>query len=326
MNFLKNIFWNGEQRRIRTGYRLAGQFILFIGIAAGLEKVLSMLGSQTDLNSDAPMWFFLCLGGISLTSGLLSTWVVGRFLDRRLYSNFGFHLNKSWWIDLGFGLALGGILMGLVFTIELSAGWLTVTNVFYSKNPSLPFFVPILVFFFVFIGVALSEELLSRGYILKNLSEGLNFRAIGSKNAILIGWILSSIVFGLMHLDNPNAGFISTLNIMIAGIFLGLGYVLTGELAIPIGLHIAWNFFEGNVFGFPVSGITVPSEVATFVKIEQTGPELWTGGAFGPEAGLLGLGAMFLGMGLIAGWVRFRSSQNNSGIYLLLANSPEKNI
>lgn len=316
MNFLKNIFWNGEQRRIRTGYRLVVQFALFIGIAAGLEKALSILSSQQNFNSDAPIWFFLCLGGIFITSGLLSTWLVGRFLDRRSYSNFGFHLNKNWWIDLSFGLALGGILMGLIFMIELSAGWLTVTDVFYSKNPSLPFFVPILVFFFVFIGVALSEELLARGYILKNLSEGLNFRTIGPKNAILIGWIFSSIVFGLMHLDNPNASFVSTLNITIAGIFLGLGYVLTGELAIPFGLHIAWNFFEGNVFGFPVSGITAPSKVATFVKIEQTGPDLWTGGAFGPEAGLLGLGAMFLGMRLTLGWVRFRRGSNSSWIYL----------
>ena len=160
---------------------------------------------------------------------------------------------------------------------------------------------------------------------MKNLSEGLNFGANGSKRAIMIAWILSSIVFGLFHLDNSNASFVSTSNIVVGGLLLGFGYILTGELAIPIGLHITWNFFQGNVFGFPVSGNTIPLEVATFFKIDQTGPELWTGGKFGPEAGLLGLGAMLVGMILIVAWVRFRRRSNDGGVYIPLANYSGRN-
>jgi len=325
MKFLKSFFWNSEQSRPRTGFRLIVQLIMYIGLAAGLEKVLTTVGSHKDLSSDAPMWFLLCFAGILLVTGLFSTWLAGRFLDRRPYSNFGFHFNKDWWIDFSFGMGLGVLLMGVIFVIELYAGWITISDVFHVENPNLPFIVPMLVFFFVFVSVALSEELLSRGYILKNLSEGFNFGAIGPKRAILIAWILSSIVFGLFHLDNSNASFVSTSNIIVAGILLGLGYILSGELAIPIGLHITWNFFEGNVFGFPVSGNTIPAEVVTFFEIDQTGPELWTGGAFGPEAGLLGLCAMLLGMVLIVAWVRLRRSSNDSGIYIPLANYPKKN-
>jgi hypothetical protein len=87
---------------------------------------------------------------------------------------------------------------------------------------------------------------------------------------------------------------------MVAGLFLGLGYILTGELALPIGLHLTWNFFQGNVFGFPVSGM---ASTASFLQIEQGGPVLWTGAAFGPEAGLMGMTAILLGAVLILGWV-----------------------
>jgi hypothetical protein len=105
---------------------------------------------------------------------------------------------------------------------------------------------------------------------------------------------------------------------MLAGVFLGLAYVLTGELAIPIGLHITWNFFQGNVFGFPVSGGDFSQ--ATFIAIEQGGPDVWTGGAFGPEAGLMGIVAMLVGSGLIVLWVRWR--RGSVGLHLPLAQAP----
>jgi len=324
MKFLKNIFWNTNQSRTPTGYRLLAEIFLYSGISAGLMVTLKETSGH-NLSSEAPLWFFLAFSSIRLIAGFFSIWLTGRFLDHRSFINFGFHLNKSWWIDLGFGFGLGALLMAIIFTIELSAGWINILDKYQMVNPDLPFILPILVTFFVFISVSISEELLTRGYILKNLSEGLNFKKIGPKGAIIIAWILSSVIFGLFHLDNPNATYISTVNIMLGGILLGYGYVLTGELSIPIGLHLSWNFFQGNVFGFPVSGMTMPSKVATFLKIEQTGPELWTGGAFGPEAGFVGLIAMLLGMLLIAVWVRIRRKSTEKGLHLLLANYPDKN-
>ena len=83
MRFLKSIFWNSEQSRPRTGFRLIVQLIIYIGIGAGLEEVLTTVGSHKDLSSDAPMWFFLCFAGILLVAGFLSTWLAGRFRSRR---------------------------------------------------------------------------------------------------------------------------------------------------------------------------------------------------------------------------------------------------
>ena len=155
--------------------------------------------------------------------------------------------------------------------------------------------------------MGIAEELVFRGYQLKNIAEGLNFSSLGPKRAILLAWILSSTVFGLFHLANPNATLISTINVAVTGLLLGVGYLLTGRLAISIGLHISWNFFEGNVFGFPVSGREPIG--AQFISIEQDGPLLWTGGAFGPEAGLVDILVSVIGALLILVWVRARSGR-----------------
>jgi uncharacterized protein len=134
----------------------------------------------------------------------------------------------------------------------------------------------------------------------------------------LLAWISSSVFFGVLHADNPSATYVSTLNIVLAGLMLGFGYVLSGELAIPIGLHITWNLFQGAVYGFPVSGFGPFG--ATFLATEQGGPKLWTGGSFGPEGGLLGPAAMLLGILLIALWIRLR--QGKISLHSPIAEGP----
>jgi hypothetical protein len=110
----------------------------------------------------------------------------------------------------------------------------------------------------------------------------------------------------------------STLNICLAGIFLATGYILTGQLAIPIGLHISWNFFQGNVFGFPVSGGNF--QPATFFKIQQDGPDFWTGGDFGPEGGLLGTIFTLLGIVCILIWEK--QHRGKLDLHLPISESP----
>lgn len=108
----------------------------------------------------------------------------------------------------------------------------------------------------------------------------------------------------MLHVSNPNSSWLSTGYLVFYGAFLGAGYVLTGELALPIGLHFTWNFVQGSVFGFPVSGR--PLYMVSVLDTQQAGPDLWTGGALGPEAGPLGLLAGLIGLALILLWVRWR--------------------
>ncbi len=87
-----------------------------------------------------------------------------------------------------------------------------------------------------------------------------------------------------------------------AGVYLAYAYIRTKQLWLSIGLHIGWNFFEGVVFGFPVSGLAT----YTLSRINVHGPELWTGGAFGPEAGLIILPSLIVGGILIYLYTRKR--------------------
>ena len=315
---MRQLFLN-EEVRLRAGWRLLSQFLLYsVGVSLLGSLALATVagpspGAGTGQSPYLPVLFY---AGAALVA-TASVWACGRSLDGRPFSGFGLRLGRDWWSDLGFGLLLGALLMTGIFLVQLAAGWASVTGSFVGAEGG-AFFPAILAPAALFVCVGFYEELVSRGYQLTNLAEGLN-GAIGPKGAIVLAWVLSSSVFAAAHLFNPNAGVLSALNIFLAGMMLGAGYVLTGQLAIPIGLHTTWNFFQGNVFGFPVSGLDLVG--ATFLSTRQTGPDLLTGGPFGPEAGLLTSVATAVGVGLIALRVRRRAG-GKLGLHLPLAESP----
>jgi membrane protease YdiL (CAAX protease family) len=318
------IFWNAKEKRLRAGWRILIQIIFLlvlsglistlIGAALGVYYYVSSGANSLDLNQLGPqinqfisknLAARLIANSGVLIAMLVSIWLAGRFLDKRRFADFGLHFNRRWWADLGFGMFLGALLMAVVFVAEYALGWVTITSSL-TASPNQNLWLALLGGFIFFIYVGIQEEMFSRGYQLLNLGEGLRLGRLSPRTALLLGYLLSSTIFGFLHLGNPNSSWVSTINLIIAGLLLGLGYILTGELGISIGLHITWNFFQGNIFGFPVSGTDAG---ASLINIQQGGPALWTGGAFGPEAGLLGLAVMLLGMGLIAGWVYLRTGQ-----------------
>jgi membrane protease YdiL (CAAX protease family) len=248
------------------------------------------------------------IGGVAgLAGAVLSVWLAVRFLDRRPFRDLGFRLDRGWWLDLLFGLALGTLLMTAIFLVESGLGWISVAGTFETTGTGAPFALSILIPLAAFACVGFSEEAVSRGYQLRNAAEGLNYPTLGPRRAVVLAWVFSSVFFGALHAGNPNATALSTFNITLAGLMLGFGYVLSGQLAIPIGLHVTWNFFQNAVYGLPVSGFETFG--ASFLSTEQAGPELWTGGTFGPEGGLIAPAAMLLGVLLTALWVRLRTGR-----------------
>jgi uncharacterized protein len=323
------LFLDRSTGRLRTLWRLGIQFWAYwvlVQLTFSLVVVAWLLvdsggrmasgGLDTLVVPDSPA-VPLVSGIVGLLAALLTVWLAGRFLDRRSFSEFGFRLGAGWWLDLVVGMVLGALLMTAVFLIELGLGWVEVTGSFETQGGA-PFVISLLFPAAAFVCVGVSEETVFRGYQLKNAAEGLNYPSLGPRGAILLAWVLSSVFFAVLHAANPNATPISTLNIVLAGLMLGFGYVLTGELAIPIGLHITWNFFQGAVYGFPVSGFG--DFGPTLLVTEQGGPELWTGGSFGPEGGLLIPAVMLLGISLVALWTRLRTGKVS--LHAPIAESP----
>jgi uncharacterized protein len=140
------------------------------------------------------------------------------------------------------------------------------------------------------------EEILVRGVILRLL-----WRAFGPVAA----FVLSALIFGAAHLANPNATIFAALCIALeAGVMLGAFYALTGRLWMSIGVHAAWNFAQGYLFGAAVSGIKAGPALAQ--SIARPGAPAWaTGGAFGPEASLPAL-VVCTSVGVATLWLAYR--------------------
>ncbi|MBX3011564.1 MAG: CPBP family intramembrane metalloprotease [Caldilineaceae bacterium] len=299
-------FWNTAERRLRAGWRVALYSVLWVTIQIAatfvmqspLTAFLITLWPALAPIADAVLFYLL---NTLLVIGM--TWVMTQQIDHRTFAAIGLRLDRQWLADLGFGLLLGAGLMTLIFAVEWGLGWIRIIASFQTTIAATPFRIAIWQPIFLFLAVGINEEILSRGYHLRNLAEGIHSRYVSPQLAIVIAWLISSLIFGFLHILNPNSTWVSTLALMLAGIFLGLGYVLTGRLGLPIGLHITWNFFQGSVYGFRVSGNNLSD--TSFITIQQAGPPLWTGGAFGPEAGLIGIVAILLGMVCTLLWVRW---------------------
>ena len=138
--------------------------------------------------------------------------------------------------------------------------------------------------------LAFVEEIIFRSFFIN----GLRLR-LKSTTLILI---ISAIFFSLVHWFNDGSTVLSALSAFIGGLMYAYAFIKTDKLWLPLGLHFSWNFFQGFVYGFPVSGYVFEG----IFEVNISGPELWTGGAYGPEGGLIGIFArvfVILAIGLM---------------------------
>src|SRR6185369_14096246 len=134
----------------------------------------------------------------------------------------------------------------------------------------------LLITFGFFLAAGAFEELLFRGFAFQALTHNLG-------GAAAIG--ITAVFFGAAHIGNDNASVFSTINTILAGVWLGLAYLITRSLWLATALHYSWNFAMAFVFGLPVSGFTTFDGVSWLQG--HSGSPLWvSGGSYGPEAGM----------------------------------------
>lgn len=300
LGLLVSVFVNRTEGRLRAPWRLLlgvvgiGVAVFLVGVAAsGL-----LGGALPGLLGQA----------LVMLAVLVAVPLVGYAVDRRHLGDFGLRFDAHWWRDAAFGVALGALMPTVVFLVLLAAGWVTVTDVLTTTGDAFLSFgvgspgVTLLSVAVFFLGVSAYEELFTRGYLLTNVAEGLtgvwrfDYRA-----GLAVALLSTSGLFGGLHAANPSASVLSTVNITLFGVLLGLGFVWTDRLGVPVGVHLGWNTVLGAGYGFPVSGITVGVAV---LETETAGPALATGGSFGPEGGIVALVALVVGLTLQAWWVR----------------------
>lgn len=211
---------------------------------------------------------FVQLLAFGLISSIVFIWVLA--IEGREIETLGFY-KESWLAKYASGL----LMMSTVVFILYIFGFITIE----TKSLQPVGIAALLNISIILIGWLIqgaTEEIVTRGWLMN---------VLGARYNITVGLILSSVFFALIHSENPGINYVAMLNIVLVGILLGLIVINTGSLWVACGIHSAWNFAQGNIFGFQVSGNDVG--VGSIVDLNLVGNEFITGGQFGPEAGMV---------------------------------------
>jgi CAAX protease family protein len=259
---IREIFVN-RHSEIRSGWKIS-IFVLLLGVLLLVLVVpFQLLGVTSDFISTLNT-------GVGI---LAATYIMTRKFHRKPLKAIGLSLHPGLVREGGIGCILGVLMMGGIFIIEYSLGYAERFWLGLSAGTVLWTLVSSMASFLV---AAISEELLFRGYPFQVLIQGVTF---------LPATIIMAILFGAAHLANPHASALGFVNTALAAVLFSVSYMKTRSLWLPLGLHFSWNFAQTTVFGFPTSGIAF-SGFRLFRSV-QAGPEWVTGGAYGPEAGIL---------------------------------------
>ena len=271
----------------QSGQVRAGWFILLAFVAMlivqqlfSLPGILLLFFTETPFSAesgyvdvlaalDAHPWIYLLLQGGGTVGGILITFLLWRFMNKGTMKQLGFRGSLK---DLWFGLFLGAISITVIFIVLMATTNVTLINSL--SNPQFSVFS--ITFLILFILVGISEEMFFRGYVMSTMASR------GNKKWVI--YVVSAVIFSLAHVGNPNVSIIGLVNIALVGVLFAYMFDATKSLWLPVGYHITWNYFQGNVFGFAVSG-TTPNGIYG-VEVAE-GRDWLTGGAFGLEGGLL---------------------------------------
>ncbi len=256
-------FFYAADGRLRPGIRV----LLFV--AFGFALTIPMQFAVFNLGRGLPQTAQLAvLFGLLNPLWLLATWFFLRAFDRRSFRTVGLWFYPGWGREVARGVGIGAGLIILVVAVLVAARGVAYRGLADLDSSSVLRLVGTGA---MMVLAAAFEEIAFRGYAFQRLVD-----SIGALGAVVV----SSGLFGAAHLWNPSATAFSTANTLLAGVLLSVAYLRTRALWLPIGLHWGWNFFLGQVFSLPVSGINFGP---TMLRPQLIGAKWLTGGAYGPE-------------------------------------------
>lgn len=243
---------------------IVGIFQLLGGLIAGVVRS-NGASEQTSIQH-------LIIALFDLFGTFIVLWFFMRFIDGEKFIELGFQTkNRFNNFIIGILIGLGIMAIGYELLIYLK-------EIFFLK---LTFDTKeLIISILLFTIVAVVEETLFRGYVLKNLMISFNK---------YVALVVSSILFSLMHIFNPNVDLFSLFNLFLVGMLFGISYIYTKNLWFPIALHLSWNLFQ-TLFGFNVSG----QDTYSLIEFKINEANLINGGAFGFEGSYLSVIAQII--------------------------------
>lgn len=253
---------------ISIGFIHVGE--IFAGIIIG--TMLAMVNPTADqaivMEVFGHYGIFFQLGSFFFMTLLVFLWV--KFREKRAFSSLGF-FKEGWLKELGRGFLIGAVQFSLIVVLLLVTG--TGSLKFGQVNLQSLIFVLAIIPFWILQGG--TEELVTRGWL---------FPAVSAKSNIFIGILISSALFGALHLFNPGVTVLSIVNIILDGIFACFLMLKYDNMWVLAGMHGAWNFVQGNIYGIQVSGQGASTSILNYSS--QSSVDLLSGGAFGAEGSI----------------------------------------
>jgi uncharacterized protein len=281
---LRTVFINNFGR-LRSGWRLLvfvlAYFAVFFLITSALRVPYVLLyGVIPNLPYAEFIENFIFRFAL-LATALIAGYLCLKFLEGLPWRALGLTLHEHWFRDLLVGSVIGiaslavgvGVALiggGLKFHLNSTGSAAGVARALLSSGA-------------LFVIAALAEEAMARGYPLQTFTRAHLTR---------LGVLLTSLFFAMLHLFNPNVFPVALVNTTLAGVWLAVAYLRTRSLWFPLGVHWAWNWALGSLFGLPVSGLHLVSH--PLLQATDAGPTWLTGGSYGLEGGVAGTIALLL--------------------------------
>lgn len=212
---------------------------------------------------------------------LLLCFIWVKFVEKRRIRTLGLSTERFIFRFLT-GFLIGFLMFSIVMLLMYVTGTIEISQ---SISVGFKYIPAILAILPGWIVQSSTEEIITRGWLM---------HIIGAKHNHALGFIISSILFGVLHIFNPGVSLLSILNIVLVGFLFGLYVIETKDVWGACGLHAAWNFAQGNIYGFNVSGISTSTD--TLMSFTSKGTDILTGGVFGPEASIFTTIVLLIGI------------------------------